>query len=69
MAEALQYLYYIFDKYVGFVFDDMEIFSGVTVGWVAVTVILFSLMIRSILNVPRSVNFRSVRARRSKDER
>ena len=57
MNQALTYLYYIFDKFVSFVFNDMEIATNVTFGWVAVSVILFSLMIRSILNVPRSVSF------------
>lgn len=67
MSDALTYLRYIFVKYVNFIFNDMVISDGVTVGWVAVSVIMFGLMIRSILNVPRSVNFRSIRRRKDNE--
>lgn len=55
MSEALTYMYYIFDRYVDFIFNGMQIVSGVTVGWVLVVIILFAMMIRSILNMPRSM--------------
>lgn len=55
MNEALTYMYYIFDRYVDFIFNGMQIVSGVTVGWVLVVIILFAMMIRSILNMPRSM--------------
>lgn len=55
MNEALTYLYYIYDKFIVFVFDTMEIFDGVTVGWIVISLILFGLIIRSVLNVPRQM--------------
>lgn len=55
MSEALTYLYYIYDKFIVFVFDTMEIFEGVTVGWIVISLILFGLLIRSVLNVPRQM--------------
>lgn len=55
MTEALTYIYYIFDAFIDCIFDDLEIFPGVTIGWVLVSVILFSLLIRNILNMPRGM--------------
>lgn len=60
MSEALTYLYYIFDKFVDFVFNGMEIATNVSVGWIAISVVLFSLLIRSILNIPRGIRFRTL---------
>lgn len=53
MNEALTYIRYIFNKFVGFVFDDMAISNNVTIGWIAISVIVFSILISSILNLPR----------------
>lgn len=55
MNEALSYIYYIFTKFNNFIFNDAQIVPTVTVGWVAVAVIVFSMLISSILNLPRSV--------------
>lgn len=55
MATALQYIYYIYQKFIVFVFDTMEIQQGVTVGWILVSITLFGLLIKSILNVPRQM--------------
>lgn len=55
MSEALTYIYYIFDAFIDCIFDDLEIFPGVTIGWVLVSVILFSLLIRNVLNMPRGM--------------
>ena len=55
MTQALTYIYQIFNKFVQLMFNDFEMFSGVTVGWVIVSVMLFNLMIVNILNLPRSV--------------
>lgn len=55
MNEALQYLYYIYDKFIVFVFDTMEISPNVSIGWIALSVMLFGLLIRSILNIPRQM--------------
>lgn len=55
MSEALTYMYYTFDKFVDFVFNSMIIVPGVTFGWVVISIVLFSLLIRNILNLPRSM--------------
>lgn len=63
MSEALTYLYYIFDKFVDFVFNVMSIENGVTFGWIVISIFIFSILIRSVLNLPRGIRFR-----RHKDE-
>ncbi len=55
MNEAINYLYYIFNKFNTFIFNDAQIVPSVTVGWVAVAVVVFSMLISSILNLPRSI--------------
>lgn len=69
MSEALSYLLSIYRKFIIFVFDEMEIESGITFGWVMVVGIIFLILIRNILALPdkssamrhkkRSVNVRS----------
>lgn len=55
MTEALQYIYYIFDKLLDWLFNSAEFFPNVTIGWVIITIILFGMVIKSIINIPRSV--------------
>lgn len=57
MTEALGYLYYIYDKFIDLVFNRLEIVANVSIGWVIISVMLFSMLIRSILNLPRGVHF------------
>lgn len=52
MAEALQYLYYFYDKFINFVFNEMEFFSNVTFGWVCITCFVFGILIRNIVRLP-----------------
>lgn len=58
MNEALNYLYYIYNKFLNLVFNQMQIASGVTVGWIMISIFVFGIMIRSILNLPRGVSLR-----------
>lgn len=56
MNEALSNFYYIFQKAVDFIFNQANISENVSVGWIAVAIIIFSVLIRSILNLPRSMS-------------
>lgn len=58
MSEALEYLYYIYDKFVYFVFNTMAIDTGITYGWIVISIFIFSILIRSVLNLPRGIRFR-----------
>lgn len=53
MNNALNTIYYIFNKLITFIFDTAEISTNVTVGWIMVVVVIFSMTIASILNLPR----------------
>ena len=53
MTEALNYIWYIFDKLINWFFNDTVLFEGVTIGWVIVVITVFGLLIKSLLNVPR----------------
>lgn len=57
MSDALNYLYLIYDDMLDLLFNSFYMFTGVSVGWVMVTVIIFAIVIRSIINVPRSMSF------------
>lgn len=60
MSDALNYLYLIYDNMLDLLFNQFYMFTGVSVGWVMITVIIFSIVIRSILNVPKRMSFRKI---------
>lgn len=53
MNDALTYIHYILTKCINFVFNDMEIAQNITIGWIAISIFVFSILISSILNLPR----------------
>lgn len=58
MSDAITLFYKVLQIIVSWIFDS-EIVSGVSIGWVFVSIIAFSLLIRNILNVPkRSITFK-----------
>lgn len=59
MSEALAYLYYIFDKFINLIFNQLEISSNVTIGWIGISIIIFAMMIKTILNIPRGLRAES----------
>lgn len=57
MENAINLFNYIFQKFINMIFNDFEIQSGVTIGWVIITIILFGMLINNILNIPNNVRF------------
>lgn len=53
MSDALTYLYQIYQSFLDLVFNQFELFPNVTIGWVGVVIIVMSMIIVSILNIPR----------------
>lgn len=53
MSEALGYLYEIYETFLDLVFNEFELFNNVTIGWIGIVVIVMSMIIVSILNVPK----------------
>lgn len=66
MSQALTYIYDIYSAFITMVFDTFDIGNGVTIGWIMVAIIIFSLMINNILNLPRSAPSVQVLANRGK---
>lgn len=63
MNQALTYVYYIFNKCLTFVFNDMLIANNVSVGWIYISIIVFGILLGSILNIPHRIgNFSNVRS-------
>lgn len=52
MTEALGYIYEVFDRFIQFVFDDMVLFSGVTFGWVIISLLIFGFVLSNLLTIP-----------------
>lgn len=52
MSQALTYLYQIYSAFLDIVFNEFEISTNVTIGWIAMSIMVMSMMIASILNRP-----------------
>lgn len=57
MTECFTYISYLYSKFVTFIFETCN-FGGWSLGWVAISVVLLALMIRSILNIPKGISLR-----------
>lgn len=55
MQDAITLFYKVLQILLSWIFSA-EIVSGVSIGWIFVSVAIFSILVRSILNVPRSSN-------------
>lgn len=53
MSQALTYLYQIYTAFLDLVFNQFELFTNVTIGWVGIVIIVMSMIIISILNIPK----------------
>lgn len=66
MQDALNYLYEFYDQFISFIFNDMEIVTGVTFGWVMIVIIIIGILLKNVLAVPRSA--RSLPFRKGKED-
>lgn len=55
MSDAITLFYQVLQILVSWIFNA-EIVSGVSIGWIFVSVAIFGILIRSILNIPKSSN-------------
>lgn len=51
MGTATTIFYYYFSKVFNFIFEQMTVSTNVTVGWIFIIVIVFSIMIKNILSL------------------
>lgn len=54
MNEALEILYQIYFAFIDWIFNTANIVPGVSIGWIGITVFIFSVMINSIINIARA---------------
>ena len=53
MSQALTYLYQIYSAFLDLVFNQFELFTNVTIGWIGIVIMVMSMIIISILNIPK----------------
>lgn len=59
MSDAITLFYKVLQIIVSWVFSA-ELVSGVSIGWVFVSILVFSLLVRNILNIPKKSTIYSV---------
>lgn len=70
MSDALNILYQIYDQFINLVFNTLELFPNVTVGWIAITCFVFGILFRNILALPnKSGSIKVGKDRSNKDGR
>lgn len=56
MSTALDYIYYIYDKFINLIFNTLELFPNVTIGWIAITIFVFNILFKNVLALPNKAN-------------
>lgn len=67
MSDAINLVFYIFNKFSNLLFNEIQILEGVYLGWVIIVVIIFGIIFNSLLNIPKLGIINSVKERNSKD--
>ena len=55
MQEALNEILQCYLMFLDFVFEDMLLFNGVSFGWIIICLIVFGILVRSVLALPRGI--------------
>lgn len=53
MVEGLTYLYQCYSAFLDLLFNQFNLFSNVSIGWVIISLIVMSLIVNSVLNIPK----------------
>lgn len=53
MSQAINIVFYIFNKLINLLFNEIQIIEGVYLGWVIIVVIIFGIIFNSLLNIPK----------------
>lgn len=59
LQQALNFLYYIMNKFFNFIFEDMILTSSpgyVNFGWVILAIMVFGIIIKNVLAVPSNLH-------------
>lgn len=61
MAEAIEIVWYIYEKFIDLVFNKLDLFQGVNLGWVFIGLIIFTILIKSVIAAPKTQgNFKTI---------
>lgn len=52
MQDALTIFYYLFSKTVIWIFDA-QLFQGVYLGWVLISILVMAILVKNVLSIPR----------------
>lgn len=55
MNDGINIVFYIFNKFIDFLFNQAYIAEGVSLGWIIVVVSIFTILFSAILNIPVGV--------------
>lgn len=53
MNDAINIVFYIFNKFINLLFNEIQIVQGVYLGWIIIVVVIFGIIFNSLLNIPR----------------
>lgn len=53
MSQAINVVFYIFNKFINLLFNEIQTIDGVYLGWVIIVVIIFGIIFNSLLNIPK----------------
>lgn len=67
MSEAINIVFYIFNKFINLLFNEIQILEGVYLGWVIIVVIIFGIIFNSLLNIPKLGIMDTSKERKTKD--
>lgn len=67
MSDAINVVYYIFNKFIDFLFNQAYIIQGVSIGWIIVICSIFTILFTAILNRPVGI-FRAVDRSKGSDK-
>ena len=68
MSDAINIVFYIFNKFINLLFNEIQIIEGVYLGWVIIVVILFGIIFNSLLNIPKFGIMNTGKERKSKKD-
>lgn len=58
MNEALNGIFQFYIQFIEFIFNDMLLFDGISFGWVLISCLVFGFLIKSILVLPYSLEYK-----------
>lgn len=58
MNEALNGLFDFYYQFIEFIFNDMILFDGISFGWILISCFVFGFLIKSILVLPYSLEYK-----------